>query len=288
MLHELLIHPLGVDSGHALSPGALAEGAVLRGRRGELRLDGREHDLGVELLRCIHRGEGIGTRSNYLLLDMTGMPRVSLVRTLGPLDGVIRLRTGVDPFEGPIPVRPSPSYCLGGAATDADGHVLDANDEPIGGLFACDECAEVVGQGITTLGPNSYLARVARAATVGRAATSRSREGGSDDVGGESIVERRREQLSDFERIELAALHEWTAELRDVMTEAVLAGATEQSVARARAAVDRLDRHLRTPTAAPNAVDELHAILEFEDMLTLSSAMVDSAERAIPATPSGP
>ncbi len=154
-------HPTGmVPSGILITEGSRGEGGYLRNASGE-RFMQRYAPSTMELaprdiisramMTEIKSGQGFEQADglNYLHLDLTHLGADKIQRHL-PLIRELSMRfVGVDPIEGPIPIRPVAHYSMGGIETDINGAT------PVDGIWAAGEAACISLHGANRLGTNS-------------------------------------------------------------------------------------------------------------------------------------
>ena len=159
-------HPTGIYGlGVLISEAARGEGGVLLNSEG-LRF--MEHyaptikDLAPRdmvsraIMTEIRNNRGIDGR-DFVNLDLTHLGKKTIEEKLSDISSFAKIYLGVDTSTDPIPVSPTCHYMMGGIPTDIDGNVLDANNNPIRGLYAAGECACISVHGANRLGCNSLL-----------------------------------------------------------------------------------------------------------------------------------
>jgi len=105
-------------------------------------------------------------------LDLTHLgPRVLAERLPLVLD-LARRYARVDATKQPIPICPAAHYTMGGIPTDTSGQVLNAESQPVPGLFAAGECAATGLHGANRLGSNSLVETLVMGRAAGLAAAS--------------------------------------------------------------------------------------------------------------------
>ncbi len=103
--------------------------------------------------------EGTGdTGSDYLVLDLVHLGADLINEKLPDISHFARKYLAVEPITDPIPVQPTAHYAMGGIPTDVDGVVqLNAQKQPVNGLYAAGEVACVSVHGANRLGTNSLV-----------------------------------------------------------------------------------------------------------------------------------
>ncbi len=104
----------------------------------------------------IRNNRGIDGRG-FVNLDLTHLGKKRIDEKLSDISSFAKIYLGVDTSTDPIPVSPTCHYMMGGIPTDIDGRVLDANNNPVLGLYAAGECACISVHGANRLGCNSLL-----------------------------------------------------------------------------------------------------------------------------------
>ena len=159
-------HPTGIHGlGVLITEAARGEGGILRNQSGERFMERYAptiKDLAARdvVSRAIYNeikaGRGIGG-SDYVHLDLTHLGAAKLAEKLQDISSFCKVYLGIDPADKPIPVKPTCHYAMGGLPTGPEGQVLDADLNPIAGLYAAGECACLSVHGANRLGCNSLL-----------------------------------------------------------------------------------------------------------------------------------
>ncbi|CAN5402533.1 succinate dehydrogenase flavoprotein subunit [soil metagenome] len=160
-------HPTGIYRlGILLSEAARGEGGILRNSDGERFMeryaptikDLAPRDMVSRAIRQeINEGRGCGDDGEYVLLDLTHLPKEQLDEKLPDVTEFARTYLGVEPYTEGVPIQPTAHYAMGGIPTNVDAEVRVSPDRVFPGLFAAGECASVSVHGANRLGTNSLL-----------------------------------------------------------------------------------------------------------------------------------
>ena len=160
-------HPTGIYKlGILLTEGARGEGGILRNAAGERFMeryaptikDLAPRDMVARAIwQEIREGRGCGPNADYVVLDLTHLPREQLDAKLPDITEFVRTYLGIEPYTDPIPIQPTAHYAMGGIPTNIDAEVLRNNTDVVPGLYAAGEVACVSVHGANRLGTNSLL-----------------------------------------------------------------------------------------------------------------------------------
>lgn len=159
-------HPTGIYGlGVLISEAARGEGGILLNHRGERFMERYAptiKDLATRdvvsraIATEILEGQGINGL-DHVHLDLTHLGEKKLAEKLSDITSFVKIYLGIDAATELIPVAPTCHYMMGGIPTDSYGRVLDANGDPVPGLYAAGECSCLSLHGANRLGCNSLL-----------------------------------------------------------------------------------------------------------------------------------
>ena len=288
-------HPTGIYKlGILLTEGARGEGGILRNADGERfmeRYAPTVKDLAPRdmvsraILTEIREGRGIGTRKDYVHLDLTHLPPEQLDEKLPDITEFVRTYQGLEPKTDPIPIQPTAHYAMGGIPTNVDGEVVvDADNTVFPGLYAAGECACVSVHGANRLGTNSLLDIIVFGRRGGRAMADFSvtsdmpdLPGTVGDVAGDVV--RRIDEMKRRDGDEkLAPLRE---QLQDSMMEHASVFRTEASLTSAQSTIDDVRERYKNITIDDKGHTfnyDLTEALEMEYLIDLAESLVVGAQ----------
>jgi succinate dehydrogenase / fumarate reductase, flavoprotein subunit len=237
-------HPTGIYGiGILLSEAARGEGGILLNGKGErfmeryapTMMDLAPRDIVSRSIYLeVRDGRGVEGK-DYVLLDVSHLPRAVIDEKLPDITEFARVYLGVEPLKEPVPIQPTAHYAMGGIPTDLHARVTrDAAGTVVPGLYAAGECACVSVHGANRLGTNSLVDLL----VFGRRAGRRMAE----EIGGWTMpdvpVDAAEPSTAELERIRTRPRGEKASRLRtelaDLMMDQVSVYRTAEMLADAR------------------------------------------------------
>ena len=278
-------HPTGMVSpedaaGTLVTEAVRGEGGILRNADGERymeRYDPERLELStrdrVALANYTEIAEGRGTPNGGVWLDVTHVPRETLLERLPRMYRQFLDLAMLDITRTPMEVAPTAHYSMGGVVVDPESHATGVE-----GLYAVGECASGV-HGANRLGGNSLVEGVVFGRRIG--------EHAADYVRGVEVALRDRAAIAAAEEEVDAALagrgDEFARPLqravRDTMTEHAGVVRDEDGLAAGLERLDEIEQRAARLEVRPDIAgyDDLVHAFDLEAMLVTARATIVAA-----------
>jgi succinate dehydrogenase / fumarate reductase, flavoprotein subunit len=282
-------HPTGIwGLGVLITEAARGEGGILRNGEGERFMERYAptiKDLAPRdmvsraILTEIQEGRGVNGQ-DYVYLDLTHLGEKKLAERLLDISSFVKIYLGLNPATDQIPIHPTCHYMMGGIAVNADGKVIDVNNNPVPGLYAAGECSCISLHGANRLGCNSLLDLV----VFGRRAGLHIMENLNRLSWVEPPRTPERETVERIRQIKENKTGERHVRIRQSLQEVMMADCSvfrhEQGLKKALEAVRVLEqraRNISIDNLGNRFNTDLIDALELQNMLPLAEAVVVSA-----------
>ncbi|WP_045233965.1 succinate dehydrogenase flavoprotein subunit [Deinococcus pimensis] len=283
-------HPTGIAKlGILITEGARGEGGILRNDSGERFMERYApsiKDLAPRdiVSRAIYmelrEGRGAGKDKDYLLLDLTHLPRDVIEGRLPDITDFSRTYLGVDPVTAPVPIQPTAHYAMGGIPTTVDGECLANSSTTVRGLYAAGEVACVSLHGANRLGTNSLGDLIVFGKRAGIAAARYAQDAQFEDLPARADGA----ALDEIERLKSGHGTENAArirkELQETMMDNVSIYRTDETMSRQVEILKELQARYRNVSVTDTSTKyntELMEAMELGYMLDVAEAMTASA-----------